>query len=167
MQYTITDDFKTSAEHYWEVFFDDAYNEALFRHLRIGRQLLECTREGEGDSLVIRRRQILTPQREAPKIIKKLIKGAISYTENNIFTARDNRIQVETIPGFAADKLTTRGIYRLEVLGPKQVRRIFEGECTCRIPLVGGKIERTIVDEVVDSYRQTTDFTRRWLAENP
>lgn len=165
MKYTITDDFKTSAKRYWEVFFDDAYNEALFRHLRIGRQVLECTREGEGDSLVIRRRQILTPQREAPKIFKKLIKGAISYTENNTFTARDNRIQVETIPGFAADKLTTRGTYRIEVLGPEQVRRIFDGECTCRIPLIGGKIERTIVDEVRASYRDTTDFTRQWLAK--
>ncbi len=166
MKYTITDDFETSAERYWEVFFDDAYNEALFRHLRIGRQPLEFTREGEGEQLVIRRRQILTPQREAPKIIKKLIKGAISYTETNTFTARDNCMQVETIPGFAADKLITRGVYRLEVLGPERVRRIFAAECTCKIPLVGGKIERTIVDEVKNSYRETTDFTRRWLAKS-
>ncbi len=163
MKYTISDDFETSAEHYWEVFFDDAYNEALFRHLRIGRKLLSFDRQGEGDSLVIRRRQILTPEREAPKIFKRLIKGAISYTENNVFTARDDRIEVETIPGFAADKLTTRGVYRLETLGPERVRRIFEGECTCRIPLVGSKVEQAIVDEVRSSYADTTTFTREWL----
>ncbi len=114
---------------------------------------------------MIRRRQVLTPQREAPKIFQRLIKGAISYTEHNVFTARDNRIEVETIPGFAADKLTTRGVYRLEVLGPGRVRRIFDGECTCRIPLVGCKAEKAIVDEVRTSYADTTTFTRQWLAK--
>jgi len=165
MNYTISDDFETSAQRYWEVFFDDEFNDALFRHLRIGREQLSFTREGEGDALVIRRRQVLTPQREAPKIFKRLMKGAISYTESNVFTARDNRMEVETIPGFAADKLTTRAIYRLEVLGPERVRRIFDGECTCRVPLVGGKIEKAIIDEVRSSYRDTTDFTRSWLAK--
>jgi hypothetical protein len=74
---------------------------------------------------------------------------------------------VETIPGFGADKLTTRGVYRLEVLGPNKVQRIFEGECTCRVPLLGGKVEKAIVDEVRTSYRDTTEFTRRWLREHP
>lgn len=167
MNYTISDDFETTPERYWEMFFDDAYNEALFKHLRIGRQVLEFSREGEGDALVIRRKQILTPEREAPKMLQKLVKGAIRYTEHNLFTARDNRMTVETIPGFGADKLTTRGVYRLEVLGPNKVQRIFEGECTCRVPLLGGKVEKAIVDEVRASYRDTTEFTRRWLRERP
>ncbi|MEZ4385665.1 MAG: DUF2505 domain-containing protein [Nannocystaceae bacterium] len=167
MHYTISDDFETTPERYWQVFFDDAYNDALFEHLRIGRQVLECSREGEGDALVIRRKQILTPEREAPKMLQALVKGAIRYTERNLFTARDDRMTVETIPGFGADKLTTRGVYRLEVLSADKVRRIFDGECTCRVPLLGGKVEKAIVDEVRASYRDTTDFTRRWLREHP
>lgn len=166
MNYTIADDFDATPARYWEMFFDEAYNEALFRHLRIGRQVLEFSREGEGDALVIRRKQILTPQREAPAIFQKLIKGAITYTEQNVFKARENRMTAETIPGFGADKLTTRGVYRLEALGPNKVRRYWEGECTCRVPLLGSKVEKAIVDEVKASYRDTTEFTRKWLAEH-
>lgn len=166
MKYTIADEFATTPERYWQIFFDDAYNEALFRHLKIGRQVLEMRREGEGDDLVIHRRQILTPEREVPAIFRKLVKGAISYTETNVFRARDNRMEVVTIPGFGGDRLTTRGVYRLEVLGPGRVRRIWEGECTCTVPLIGGKIEATIVDEVKASYAETTTFTRAWIAEH-
>lgn len=167
MKYTIADEFATTPERYWQVFFDDAYNEALFRHLKIGRKVLELRREGEGDALVIHRRQILTPEREVPAIFKKLVKGAISYTETNVFRARDHRMEVVTVPGFAADKLTTRGVYRLEAISADRVRRIWEGECTCTVPLVGGKVESTIVDEVKASYRDTTAFTREWLVAHP
>ena len=167
MKYTIEDDFDATPERYWAMFFDEAYNQTLFAHLKIGRQVLELRREGEGDDLVIHRTQVLTPQREVPAIFAKLVKGAIAYTEKNVFRARDNRMEAVTTPGFAADKLKTSGVYRLQVLAPSKVRRIWEGECECSVPLVGGKVERTIVDEVKASYRDTTAFTRAWLAEHP
>ena len=36
----------------------------------------------------------------------------------------------------------------------------------CRIPLIGGKIEKHLVQEVRESYRRTTDFTRKWIADH-
>lgn len=167
MKYTIEDDFDATPERYWALFFDEAFNEALFAHLRIGRKVLEMRREGEGAELVIHRTQVLTPQREVPAIFSKLVKGAISYTEKNVFRARDNRMETHTTPGFAADKLKTTGVYRLQVMGANKVRRFWEGMCECSVPFVGGKVEQTIVDEVKASYRDTTTFTRRWLAEHP
>ena len=167
MHYTITDDFDTSLEHYWEVFFDDAYNAELYKRLRIGREVLEIKREGEGDGLVIRRKIKLSPQREVPALVAKFVKGAITYTEQNVYTARASTIEVVTIPGFMADSLTTRGVYKVAALGPNKVRRTWDGDVICKIPLLGGKIEKGIVDEVTQSYRDTTDFTRKWLAEHP
>lgn len=167
MHYTITDDFDTSIERYWQVFFDDAYNVALYRRLKVGREVLEVKQEGEGDGLIIRRKIKLSPERDVPALIKKFIKGAVTYTEQNVFTARTNSIDVVTIPGFMADALTTRGVYRVQALGPAKVRRIWEGTIDCKIPLLGGKVEKHIVEEVTQSYRDTTDFTRTWLAEHP
>jgi hypothetical protein len=167
MHYTIIDDFDTSLEHYWEVFFDDAYNAGLYQRLRIGREVLELKREGEGDGLVIRRKIKLSPQREVPALVAKFVKGAITYTEQNVYTARASTIEVVTIPGFMADSLTTRGVYKVAALGPNKVRRTWDGDVICKIPLLGGKIEKGIVDEVTQSYRDTTDFTRKWLAEHP
>lgn len=166
MNYTIEDDFDTTLDHYWQVFFDDAYNDALYQHLRIERKVEEFVREGEGENLIIRRRAVLTPQRELPALMKKFIQGAISYTEHNVFTARTNTIEVVTIPSFAADKFKSNGSYRVVPIGENKVRRTFTGECTCSVPLVGRKIETMIIDEVRESYQATTEFTRRWLKEH-
>jgi len=128
---------------------------------------LEVKQEGEGEALVIRRQIKLTPQREVPALIARFVKGAITYTEQNVYTARTSAIDVVTIPGFMADALTTRGVYKVQALGPNKVRRTWDGDVVCKVPLLGGKIEKRIVEEVTSSYRDTTDFTRKWLAEHP
>lgn len=167
MRYTISDDFDTSLEHYWQVFFDDAYNAELYKRLKVGREVLEVKQEGEGESLVIRRKVKLSPQREVPALVAKFVKGAITYTEQGVFTARTNTLEVVTIPGFMAEQLTTRGTYKVQSLGPTKVRRTWDGEISCKIPLLGGKVEKHIVDEVTASYRDTTEFTRKWLVDHP
>lgn len=167
MKYTIADEFATTPQRYWEVFFDEEFNRQLFQHVRVGYELLEMKREGEGDALVIRRKQRLAPQREMPALFQKFVKGSAYYIEENRFVARTNAMEVVTTPSFMADSIITRGTYRLEVVGPRAVRRVWDGEVTVKIPLVGGKAESFIVDEVKSSYKATTEFTRRWLAEHP
>lgn len=167
MRYRIEDAFDVGPRRYWDVFFDEDFNRALFDHIDIDRTLVELEREGEGDDLVIRRAQKLSPRRELPKILRKFVKGAVTYEETNVLTMRDNTMEVETIPTFLAEKVTARGTYRLEIEAPDRVVRVFDGLVECRIPLVGNAIEKVIVDEVRESYRRTTDFTRRWLREHP
>lgn len=165
MEYRIEDTFDVSAARYWEIFFSDEYNEGLWPALDIKRELLSFERQGEGASLRIRREQRLTPQREVPSFIKKLVSGAITYVEKNEFAATDNAMRTVTIPGFAADRITTTGTYRLEPLGDDRCKRVWEGVCECRIPLIGGKVEKQLVEEVRESYRRATDFTRKFIAE--
>lgn len=166
MRYRIADEFDTTVARYWDMFFGDDYNDGLWPALDMGYERVSFTREGEGDDLVIRREQILTPRRELPGFMKKLVQGALTYREKNVFRARDNRMEVETIPSVLADKIVSAGTYWLEPAGEGRVRRVYEGEVTCKIPLVGGKIEKQIVSEVEESYRKTTRFTRDWLAKN-
>jgi hypothetical protein len=167
MEYRIEDTFDVSAERYWEIFFSDEYNAGLWPALDIKRELLAFERTGEGPSLRIHREQRLLPQREVPGFIKKLVSGAISYVEKNDFVAADNAMRTVTIPGFAADRITTTGVYRLEPLGDARCKRVWEGVCECRIPLVGGKVEKQLVEEVRESYRRAADFTRKWITQHP
>jgi hypothetical protein len=167
MKYTIEDTFDVSAGRYWEVFFSDDYNAALWPTLNVQHELLELDRQGEGADLVIRRRSRLTPQREVPGFLQRLIKGAISYTEENHFVARENKMDTKTISSFMADKIDNHGVYRLEELGPDKVKRVWEGVCECRVALVGGRVEKFLVDEIRESYRKATEFTRKWHAEHP
>ena len=165
IKYTIEDDFDTDIDHYWELFFwDEAYNDGLYEALEIDRVVNEVTREGEGEALVVRRKITMTPRRDIPAIFKKIVGGGVTYVEDNVFTRRTNTVQVKIIPGFAPDKFQSGGRYIVKELGPRKVRRIFEGEVNCKIPLVGGKVEKHVVDEVKRSYQATTIFTRNWLS---
>jgi hypothetical protein len=99
--------------------------------------------------------------------LQKFIKGGFSYTERNEFKARENRMRTVTTPSFMPDKIETHGIYRLEVLGPSRVKRIWEGTMEVGIALIGGKVEKMLVDEIRESYRKATDFTRQWHTAHP
>ncbi len=166
MLYRIEDEFDTTPERYWEMFFSKDYNEGLWPRLDVGRKQISFAVEGEGADRIIRREQVLMPRRELPSFMKKLAQGALTYRETNVFTARNNRMEVITTPSLLPHKITSTGVYRLEKLAENRIRRIYEGECVCRIPLVGRRIEKQIVNEVEESYRKTTDFTRHWLARN-
>src|SRR5690606_11663481 len=132
------------------------YNAALFPAIDIEWELISLERKGEGKDLVIRRKQRLNPKREVPAIVAKFVKGAISYVEENVYTAAKSEMTTVTTPNFAADRIDNRGWYRVEPLGPDKCRRIWEAVCVCKVPLVGGKVEKIRVEEVRESYRRAT-----------
>lgn len=165
--YRIEDEFDTTVDAYWETFFSEAYNDELWDHLDIDRVQTEFRREGEGEGEVIHRRQTLTPRREVPKVLKRLVGDAIRYEETNVFRRKDSVMDVATIPNFMSDKFDAKGTYTIKQVGPGRVVRIWEAHCSCKVPLVGGKIARHVVDEVHESYRRTTEFTRKWIADHP
>jgi len=162
MKFTIEDDFDTSVDRYWEMFFDDDYNKELYRALEIDRTVLKVEPDGE----LTRREILLKPKREIPKLFKRVMKGSLEYTEHNVFDRSRSLLEVRIVPAFGADKITNVGTYRVVDLGSNRVRRVYEGECTCKIPLVGGKIEKHIVGEIRSSYVTTTNVSRKWLREH-
>lgn len=166
LRYRIVDRFATTATHYWDVFFDADYNRGLYEALDMDYELLELRREGEGSDETIVRRVKLVPRRELPAVMRKFVSGAISYEQRDRFSRRDDRVDVETIPNYLADRFVSKGIYRL-LPAADGVERVWEGECACKVPLVGGAIEKLIVDEVQRGYTTTTSFTRDWLARHP
>ena len=167
MEYRIEDEFDVGAQRYWDVFFDVAYSTALWETLDIGWELLLLERKGEGADLVIERKQRLTPRREVPGFLSKFVADKIAYTEHNVFTAKTNVMKTKTTPSFMADKIVTEGVYRLDVLGDHKVRRVWEGRAEAKIPLLGGRVEKHLVEEIRESYRRATAFTRKWHAEHP
>jgi hypothetical protein len=162
----IEDAFATTPSHYWDMFFSEDYNRGLWPALDIGWQLVRLERSGAGDELVIQREQILTPRRELPGFMRRFVQDALTYREFNVFEARYGSMQVRTVPNVLADRLTSVGTYSVRA-GNSGVVRVFEGDVECAIPLVGGRIAAQIVEEIRESYRKTTAFTREWLAAHP
>ncbi len=167
MEYRIEDEFDVSTARYWDVFFDETYNQALWDSLDIGWELLSLERRGEGDALVIERRQRLTPRREVPGFLSRFVSDKIAYTEHNVFTAAKNAMKTVTTPSFMAEKIKTEGVYRLEPRGDDKLVRVWEGLAEAKIPLVGGRVEKHLVEEIRESYRRATAFTRKWHVDHP
>lgn len=166
MQYTIADEFDVSAQRFWELFFDEDYNRELWKHLKVGYERLEFDRKGEGSDLVITRKLRLAPERELPSIMQKFVKGTLSYEQSDRYAATDGKMTSKSQPSVAADKIESHGVQRVESLGDDKCRRVYEGVMKCNIPLVGGKIESYLVDEIKQSYARATEFTRTWIAKH-
>jgi hypothetical protein len=166
MHYRIEDEFETTCARYWEVFFDEAYNQALFAALEVDYQLLVLARRGEGPALEIERRMRLVPRRAMPALMRRFVGDAIAYEERDLYRARSGEMDVVTTPVTLADKVTTRGRYFLEERGPGRICRIWDAECSVHIPLLGRRIEELVIADVRETYGKATAFTRTWLARD-
>ncbi len=166
MEYTIRDTFDVSADRFWEAFFSEAYNAGLWPAIDVDYKQLKFERNGEGKDLRIIREQELTPHRQAPKVIQKMVSGTVTYVEKNDFSAASGSMKIVTIPNFAADRVDNHGVFRVEELGADKCARVWEGVCKVKIPLVGGQVEKYLVSEIQESYRKATEYTRKFLAEN-
>lgn len=163
IEYRIEDDFDVTAEQYWDAFFSQEYNDALWEELEVDWELLELTRSGEGEGETLVRRMMLTPRRDVPAALKKLVKDGIRYEEKNEWSKRDSSMKITITPNFGANKFEHVGVFSVKDLGEGKCRRIFEAKCSCAIPLVGKAIEKHIVGEVKDSYAASTKFNRAYF----
>lgn len=167
MKYVIEDDFDVSVDHYWDVFFSDEYNEALWPVLKVDRIVQKLDKTGEGADLIIHREAELTPHRQPPRALQKLINTTIKYVEVNHYTAGKSEMTTVITPNFMADRITNEGTYRVVAAGDGRCKRIWQGTCIAKIPLLGGKVEDFLVGEVTDTYKTATAFTRKWFSDHP
>ena len=151
-------DFDIDAKDYWEMFFSEPYNLDLFQGLKMRREPLELVDDGK----TIRRAQRLHPQKEIPAIFRSVVSD-MSYTEKDVFDRDESSMQVNIEPAMMKDRFDMRGVYSVKPLGPGRCRRTFEGDVKVSIMIIGGKLEKYMVDEMRASYDTATDVTRRFI----
>lgn len=160
MRYKIIDNFETNTERLWGIFFDEAYNLALYNHLKIKRRLVKLEERPDGS---VCRVQHLTPRNSTPEFIRRISSGDIAYTEKLEYDPHTSLARVTTTPSFKAGYMTTRGVFTIAPNTDGSVKRSWSAVCHCSVPFIGGRIEKHIVREVRINYAKTTAFTRRWL----
>jgi hypothetical protein len=73
------------------------------------------------------------------------------------------RAETTVVPSVLAGRVSIGGTVTLDVPAPDRVRRVFEGAIDVRVPLVGGRIERSIFEDMTASYELGAEITQRWL----
>ncbi|MCY1006312.1 DUF2505 domain-containing protein [Nannocystis pusilla] len=167
MRHTIEHVFDTSPERLWEVFFfDEDYARGLYERMRLTVVRRDLQREGEGPSLIVRRK-LLAADRELPGALKRLFQGTSTVTEVGEFNAALRRYSVTIQVPVIGNLVDYGGEYTWETLPSGQLRRVWRGHCDARIPLVGGKLEAYLLGEIEKSMAENFAYTREWLKAHP
>jgi hypothetical protein len=163
MRIEIRDTYAIDNDEYWdEVFFDDAYNAALYGPGMgfDGREIIEQT-TGE-DGRVVRRRMRVDPKLDAPAPVKKALGGSTAYTEEGQMSA-DRRWKYRIIPARMADRIRIEGEMWGEPAGEGRMVRVARIDVDVRIFGLGKVIEKFVEKSMRDAYRDATRFTNEWL----
>jgi hypothetical protein len=146
-----------SAEEFWKLFVDRAYNEALFRD-GLGFEHFEIL-----EMTATRRVVRCTPKAAVPGPLRKLLGGSLSYEERGQMDPSGSLWRWEVIPNALPGKITNTGAVRTEDLGDGRCKRIDEMKVEARVFAVGGLIESSTESQVTDAWKQTAAFTNEWI----
>jgi hypothetical protein len=130
----------------------------------------EMAREGEVDMQVLERRRTpptafdrvrVSPRKELPALAQKALGVArLSYVQE--ITANDDTMTTtwRVVPDVLPDKVRCGGTSRV-VPAPGGCERIIEGEIKVSIPLVGGAVEKIVLEQIERSYERAAEVIRR------
>jgi hypothetical protein len=158
--FRIVAEFDTDPEPFWKIFFHEPYNTDLYQRIEVKENTLLYTKEDETTIKFSRR---VIPKRDLPGVIKKIVGGDLGYTETSTFHKGKNLLEVKIEPSLMKEKTKIFGKYTITPIAPGKVRRVFEGDIDVSIPLVGGRVEKAIIEDMTKSYDVAAQVTREWI----
>ena len=162
-KFTLSHEIRCDEARFWETFFDDAFNEQLFREaLRFDYKLLEhADRERE-----IVRRYATTPKLELPGPVAKLVGPNLRVEEQGRYDKAQRVWTWRMIPSVLADKFRSEGRMHIEPIGNDRVRRVAEMSAEAKIFAIGGLVESTAEKAMRDAWNKTAVFHNQWLEKH-
>jgi hypothetical protein len=103
--------------------------------------------------------------RPLPVIARPFVAGGrLSFQESMSWDARTpERVDMSVSPEILGGRVQITGAYQLSMAGEGQVRRMYEGQISAGLRLVGGRIERGILEAFTEQMPAMADCTQRWL----
>jgi hypothetical protein len=153
-----------AVEVYREMYFQDAFNDAMCVAVNLHRRPIKMERTG---SKIVRHVHVEPQGREIPGPVAKLLgQSRFGYVEELEFDFSRNEGVWKTIPTILPDKVTSGGTLRFVGEGTG-TRRIVHGEIEVRMFGIGGIVERFICSDAEKSYADAAEFSRGWVRQHP
>lgn len=100
-----------------------------------------------------------------PSFVRPFVDGGrLTYLETMTWRKADNEIDMTIVPQIAGGRVQIAAVYTLTAAGEGQVRRRYKGTITVNVPLLSGKIERSILAEIEKGMPAMTGCTQQWLS---
>lgn len=156
--------FATDATSFWQMFFfDQAYFDGLYEHLELNIEDVKLEQQGEGSTLEVRRTVQMSPRREMPALMAKLLKGVKTVTETGHFSAQRGTLQIKVQLPVIGSRVDYGGVYTWREPSAGQLLRIWDGHCDANVPLLGGKLETFLLGEIERDFGRVYQFTKGYL----
>ena len=107
------------------------------------------------------------PERQLPVFVRPFVSGPLTYTERLVWDRPADRIDLDIRPSVLGKRTQIRITYALSQPSPGRVRRVYEGDVTVEIALVGGRAERMIADDIGKVLETVVPCTQEWLDAHP
>jgi hypothetical protein len=151
-------------ETFWKLFFDDEYNQRLFKGA-LGFPRFEQLEFEETDSEIRRVTSVVPAVGDLPRALKKLVGDGFAYEEHGVFDKRTKRFSINVLTSRMADRITFRGVLFTEPMSERSSRRLYEGTVEARIFGVGGLLEKRLAADLEARYADSARFTNEYIAE--
>jgi hypothetical protein len=151
-----------SADTYWKCVFDEEYNRRLYVDELKFRDLKTLEQEEKGDT--IRRKLYLNPPpADLPGPVAKVV-GDLSWVEEGTYDKKTGRYRFKVTTASMPDKTHIDGEIWCEPKG-NGVERIAKSKVEVKVFMVGGIVEKRILDDMKKSYEVAASFTDRFVKE--
>ena len=161
MNFSFAHEFDIEPQGFWDLFFSQPYEEELYKRLKMKtRTVLEHKDEGN----LVRRTQRMEPELNIPSWATSVIKDT-GYTEYDVMNKATSTMEVRIEPALMKDRFKMHSTFKVTPLGPGRCRREFAGELRISVPLLGGKIEKLMVEQLREAYDMAAQVTREWISK--
>lgn len=160
MKFEIKHTFSCSPDALWALFEDATYEAKLAAASGAAREVLE--RKVEGGVEVVRRK--ITAKRTLPGPMAKIIGSEeIAYEQETRRPAGSDTMTWRILPHVLQDRFKGSGTTVVRAT-PGGCERIITGELVISIPLMGGKMEAKLVEDISAGYEKGAGVLRELLA---
>ena len=150
-------------ETYFKCVFDEDYNRRLYLDVLKFRELKLLSQEDTGDTIT-RKVYLNPPKMDLPGPIAKVV-GDLSWVEEGTYDKKTQRYRFKITPGSMPERSKIEGQVWCEDRGPKKIERVAKTVVDVKAFVVGGLIEKRILDDMKKSYDAAAEFTDAFVKD--
>ncbi|MBK7402471.1 MAG: DUF2505 domain-containing protein [Myxococcales bacterium] len=153
-----------SVDAYWKCVFDEEYNRRLYLEALKFREFKLLSQTDGANGSRSRKVYLNPPAADLPGPVAKVV-GDLSWTEEGTWDPKTGRYKFKVTPASLPDKTRIDGEIWCEARGDKSCDRIAKAFVEVKVFMVGGIVEKRIIDDMKKSYENAARFTNQWVKE--
>ncbi len=160
MKLSIRNTFSCDPATLWEVFDSPEFDARLEAESGVVRELLSESMDGDIEVRVLR----CISKKELPGFMAKAMGSKhLEYNQTSRFNPATNVLEWNVVPTVMAERVTAKGRTEVTVTGD-QCLRVINGEIRVRLPLIGGRIEKKLMEEIGSGYERAAEIAKSLIA---